>query len=277
MYCVIQTIERKKPPGKGYSKELIAKYYEMSLNGQDMSHWSYHYSYNNYFERNIKTAYKISIHHSYRENGKVKKKQFILITVGYYDIADRYFCLYEDCDRKIKAVAEELNVSTEYIYELVEQKIGPLVSQIEEEFKQTEEYKTHEEHERILKLYREEKSKFNCKYDLSSDSNEYDRCYDVFGTLRNSEALEQIKREYKFRKEYEERNRSYQQGYYSNYNNNSSSYCSSSQGNYNEVDKTYLKEFYKILSRKFHPDSNPDKDTSEQMKLVNRLKDQWNI
>ncbi|WP_066714958.1 hypothetical protein [Clostridium sp. Marseille-P299] len=107
MYCVIQTIERKKPPGKGYSKELIAKYYEMSLNGQDMSHWSYHYSYNNYFERNIKTAYKISIHHSYRENGKVKKKQFILITVGYYDIADRYFCLYEDCDRKIKAVAEE--------------------------------------------------------------------------------------------------------------------------------------------------------------------------
>lgn len=277
MFCVIQTIERKKPPGKGHSKELIAEYYKMSFRGEEMSHWSHHYSYD-YFERNIRKAYKISIHHSYRENGKVKKKQFVLGTAGYYEIADRYFCIYEDCNRNVEEVAKKLNVSIDSIYDVVEQKLGSLEKRIQEEFMQTDEYTTHEEHERILKIYRETKANFNSQYDLSSDNNDYDRCYDVFGTLRNPEVLEQIKREYKSRKEYEERSRSYQKEYYSNYNNNnSSSYSNSNQGNYKEEDKTYLKEFYKVLSRKFHPDSNTDKDTSEQMKLINSLKEQWGL
>lgn len=277
MFCVIQTIERKKPPGKGYSKKLIAEYSKMSFNGEDMSHWSHHYSYD-YFERTIKKAYKISIHHSYRENGMVKKKQFVLATVDYYEIAENFFCLYDYCDRKIEEVAKKLNVTMESIYELVERKLDPLEIEIKDEFMKTEEYKVHEEHERITTVYAAKKVEFNSKYDLSSDSSVYDKCYDVFGTLRNPEVLEQIKREYKSRKEYEERSRSYQKEYHSNYNNyNSSSSFNSNQGNYKEEHKQYYKEFYKELSRKFHPDSNPDKDTSEQMKLVNQLKDQWNI
>ncbi len=32
-----------------------------------------------------------------------------------------------------------------------------------------------------------------------------------------------------------------------------------------------------MLSRKFHPDLNPDRDTTEAMKLVNRLKDDWGL
>lgn len=277
MFCVIQTIERKKPPGKGYPKELIAEYYKMSICGEDMSHWSYRYSYD-YYVRTIKKAYKIAVHHSYREDGKVKKMQFVLATVNYYEIADKYFGLYDYCDRKIEEVAKKLNVTMESIYELVERKLNPLEVEIKDEFMNTEEYKVHEEHERITTVYAAKKVEFNSLYDLSSNSSDYDRCYDVFGTLRNPEVLEQIKREYKSRKEYEERSRSYQKEYYSNYNNNSSSsYFNSNHGNYKEDNKMYLKEFYKVLSRKFHPDSNPDKDTSEQMKLINSLKEQWGL
>lgn len=278
MFCVIQIIERKKLPAKGHCKELIATYHKVSYNGQDKSRWSYSFSYDNCFERTNRKAYKISIHHSYRENGEVKKKQFILTTVGYYDIADGDFYLYDYCGRKIEEVAKQLNVEIESIYELVEEKLKPLEQQIKDEFMQTEEYKTHAEHERITTVYAAKKVEFNSQYELSSGSIDYDRCYDVFGTLRNPEVLEQIKREYISRKEYEERSRSYQEQYYSNYDyGNYSSYFNLSQGNYKEEDKTYLKEFYKVLSRKFHPDSNPDKDTSEQMKLINKLKEEWNV
>lgn len=74
------------------------------------------------------------------------------------------------------------------------------------------------------------------------DSDEYDRCYDVFGKLRNPEYLDKIKREYKQRKEYET-----------------------------------LKQFYRTLSKKFHPDANPDTDTSKQMQLLNKLKGKWGL
>ena len=38
-----------------------------------------------------------------------------------------------------------------------------------------------------------------------------------------------------------------------------------------------LKNFYRMLSKAYHPDSNPDKDTSEEMKMLNSLKDEWGI
>ena len=47
--------------------------------------------------------------------------------------------------------------------------------------------------------------------------------------------------------------------------------------NYNEADKAMLKKFYRTLSKAFHPDSNPDKDTSEEMKMLNRLKSDWGV
>lgn len=277
MFCVIQTIERKKPPGKGYPKKLIAEYSKMSFNGQDMSHWSYHYSYD-YFERTIKKAYKISIHHSYRENGKVRKQQFVLMTIGYYEFVDDTISLYDYCDSRIQAISTELSASVDSIYDMVEQKIKTLQDQIQQEFMQTEEYRTHKEHEDITTVYALNKCKFNERYELDTNSYEYDKCYDVFGKLHNPKRLEQIKQDYQSRKEYDKRSRSYYEEYYSNYGyNNSSSYCNSSQGNYKEEDKQHYREFYKTLSKKFHPDSNPDKDTSEQMKLINQLKDQWNI
>ena len=275
MYCVIQEVERKRKNQNGYFKELKSEYMQMSINGQDESHYWHHYS-EERFERDIKKAYRITIHESYRENGKVKKKQFGICTVDYYDLATDWFCLYDWGNSKIETAAKELNCSEEELYTLIEKKLEPIQERIIEEFKQTEEYKTHEEHEKITTLYAARKVEFNAKYNLSG--NEYDKCYDVFGILQNPEYLKKIEKDYKARQKYEQESRRYYEEYYNNYNQDSSSgYGGSISNNYKEEDKAVLKQFYRELSKKFHPDANPDADTSQQMQLLNQLKQEWGL
>lgn len=275
MYCVIQEVERKRKNQNGYSKELKSEYMQMSINGQDESHYWHHYS-EERFERDIKKAYRITIHESYRENGKVKKKQFGICTVDYYDLATDWFCLYDWGNSKIETAAKELNCSEEELYTLIEKKLEPIQERIIEEFKQTEEYKTHEEHEKITTLYAARKVEFNAKYNLSG--NEYDKCYDVFGVLQNPEYLKKIEKDYEARQRYEQESRRYYEEYYNNYNqDSSSSYGGSISNTYKEEDKAVLKQFYRELSKKFHPDANPDTDTSQQMQLLNQLKQEWGL
>lgn len=275
MYCVIQEVERKRKNQNGYSKELKSEYMQMSINGQDESHYWHHYS-EERFERDIKKAYRITIHESYRENGKVKKKQSGICTVDYYDLATDWFCLYDWGNSKIETAAKELNCSEEELYTLIEKKLEPIQERIIEEFKQTEEYKTHEEHEKITTLYAARKVEFNAKYNLSG--NEYDKCYDVFGVLQNPEYLKKIEKDYEARQRYEQESRRYYEEYYNNYNqDSSSSYGGSISNTYKEEDKAVLKQFYRELSKKFHPDANPDTDTSQQMQLLNQLKQEWGL
>lgn len=275
MYCVIQEVERKRKNQNGYPKELKSEYMQMSINGQDESHYWHHYS-EECFERDIKKAYRITIHESYRENGKVKKKQFGICTVDYYDLATDWFCLYDWGNSKIETAAKELNCSEEEIYSLIEKKLEPIQERIIEEFKQTEEYKTHEEHEKITTLYAARKVEFNAKYNLSG--NEYDKCYDVFGVLQKPEYLKKIEADHEARQRYEQESRRYYEEYYNNYNqDSSSSYGGSISNTYKEEDKAVLKQFYRELSKKFHPDANPDTDTSQQMQLLNQLKQEWGL
>lgn len=275
MYCVIQEVERKRKNQNGYPKELKSEYMQMSIQGQDESHYWHHYS-EECFERDIKKAYRITIHESYRENGKVKKKQFGICTVDYYDLATDEFCLYDWGNSKIETAAKELNCSEEELYSLIEKKLEPIQEQIIEEFQQTEEYKTHEEHERITTLHAARKVEFNAKYNLSG--NEYDKCYDVFGVLQKPEYLKKIEADYEARQRYEKESRRYYEEYYNNCNQGSNSSCGGSISNtYKEEDKAVLKQFYRELSKKFHPDANPDTDTSQQMQLLNQLKQEWGL
>jgi len=273
MYCVIQEIETKKPNKYGYAKELISEFYNCSFNGADLSYYSHHYGYER-FERSIKKAYKISIHRSYREDGKVKKKQYPLCTANYYELADGWFGLYDRCDTKINLVAKELGIAPDEIYELVSTKLDTLKEVVQSEFHQTEEYKTNQEHERITTVYAATKTQFNNRYGFEGTSNEYDKCYDVFGNLMNEAYLEKIKADDIGRQEYEKRSSSYQKDWYSNYSDN---YSNSMESKPSSQDKETLKQFYRELAKKFHPDANPDMDTSKQMKLLNQLKQQWDI
>lgn len=283
MFCVIQEVQTKRYDKHGYPKELLSEFMNMSINGVDCGHYYYTYS-SERFERPLKPSYRISIHSSYRKNGKPQKRQYVICTVKYYDLATDYFTLYDWGDSRIQAAADELQVPADDIYNLIEAKIEPLKARIIAEFQQTEEYRIHEEHEKITTIYAAKKVQFAEKYEV--DSSEYDKIYDVFGTLQNPEYLKKIKADYKARKEKERQARKERRSYYENFHGNYSNYSSGSGGssygisfhdNYTNEEQTLLKQFYRELSKKFHPDSNPDRDTSEHMKLLNRLKGEWGL
>lgn len=279
MYCVIQEIELKKPNKWGYSKELKSYFSKMSCIGEDLSHYCHSFS-KERFERPIKKAYKISIHQSYRENGKVKKKQYVLCTVNYYDFATDNFTVFDYCESGIKSVSNELGVDEGILYDMVKEKVNPLIDFIQVEFMQTEEYRTHMAHEDITTIYAVKKVEFSKTYNC--DQSVYDTIYDVFGNLMNEKKLEEVKANYKARKEYEEKSRSYQEDFYNNYSkyfsgSGGSSCFNSSHSNHQPEDKEMFKQFYRVLTKKFHPDANPDKDTSKEMQLLNQLKTEWNV
>ena len=125
-------------------------------------------------------------------------------------------------------------------------------------------------------MYAARKVEFNAKYNLSG--NEYDKCYDVFGVLQKPEYLKKIEADHEARQRYEQESRRYYEEYYNNYNqDSSSSYGGSISNTYKEEDKAVLKQFYRELSKKFHPDANPDTDTSQKMQLLNQLKQEWGL
>lgn len=267
MYCVIQEVELKKENTYGEYKELEAYFTSWVIDGVEGGTYRYRYT-GDRFKRHIKKAYKISIHKSYREDGKVKKKQWVICTMGYYDITGISSWIGDYCNLDKKC--EAIGITEDELCKLVYEKLDPLVEKIEKEYQQTEEYKTHEKHRKIIDKYLEDKSKFEKIY----GSNSYDKCYDVFGTLRNSELLESIKRQYESAKEYQ---RSYYENFNSNYKsyNSYGGYSNNKQSNYNEEDKDKYKKIYKTLAKAYHPDIA--KDDGEMMKIVNKLKEEWGI
>lgn len=278
MFCVIQEVKTHKL-STGEPKRIET--YRNSWKLSDEEYYSYGWRYSEErFERPLKPSYRISIHQSYRENGKVKKKQFVICTAGYYEIAENMFSIFDEWySKKIATIADKLSVSIDEIYDMLDNKISPLEKEIQKEYHKTEEYKTEKENRKIINEYHARKSEFAKKYEV--DQNEYDKCYDVFGELRNKDCLEKIKREYKHRKEYEEKSRSYQENFYNNYSKyfsgSGSSYYNSIFNNHTDEDKETLKQFYRVLSKKFHPDANPDIDTSKEMQLLNKLKAEWGV
>lgn len=277
MFCVIQEVKIHKPSiGEPKRIEVYKSEWKMT----DEEYYTYRWRYSEEkFERPLKPSYRISIHQSYRENGKVKKKQFVICTVRYYDIAENLFTIYDNWyEKKISDIAEKLSVESDEIYDILDAKISQLEKKIQDEYRTTEEYKTYIKHQNTLDEYYKKKYAFAKKYEINQD--EYDKCYDVFGELRNPECLEKIKIGYKQRKEYEKKSRSYQEDFWSNYNSffgGNGSYGKTSSNNHTDEEKEILKQFYRVLSKKFHPDANPDIDTSKEMTLLNRLKDEWKV
>ena len=112
-------------------------------------------------------------------------------------------------------------------------------------------------------------NKFCSRYGVGKE--EYNRCYDVFGTLRNKEYLEQ------FKAQHEARN-GYRESWGSAYGQYSSGGCSiPSASTYSKDEAAILKQFYRVLAKKFHPDVNHDRDTTRELQLLNRIKEQWGI
>lgn len=270
MYCVIQQTIRKKPSRYGEPLEIIAYQNQWRLDESKPFTWGWKYS-EERFERPHLEAYKIMIHHSYRDGGKVKKRQYAVCTMSYYDICESW---WGDCIVGGEtALADKLGMDTADLYRIIDAKLDPLRKRLEAEFHQSPEYLVRREHERVRADYMTAQTKFCSQYDVDKD--EFARCYDIFLQLRNKEYLERIRVDHKARKESES---SYQEYFRSNYGGwSSGSYSIPSPSTYTEDETAILKQFYRTLSKKFHPDMNPERDTTNEMKLLNRLKDTWGV
>lgn len=275
MYCVIQEIKTRRMLKNGYPKRIES---HCTKSNFMPDFYGFHYS-TERFVRPNKKAYRISIHKSYRQDGMVKKNQYGICTVNYYDLADDTFTLYDWGDSKINIAADSLGCSPEFLYNLIQKKLAPLQERIQDEFAQTDEFKVHQEHERITTLYAIRKTEFNKRYGTLG-INAYDQCYDVFGALQSPQRLKEIEEEYIAQKEREKQAkqtyRRYYEDFFSNYGSNQEESCPIS-GHHGEGDKVILKQFYRTLSKAYHPDSNPGKDTSKEMKLLNQIKAEWGL
>ena len=89
MYCVVQEIQLKKPTAGGECRKYEVQTTSITIGGQTKTYYSYYPNYEaGKFERPHREAYKISVHVSRRENGKVKKRQYPIGTVGYYALIE---------------------------------------------------------------------------------------------------------------------------------------------------------------------------------------------
>jgi hypothetical protein len=284
MYCVIQKVLNKKPNKYGSYKSLEIS--STTLIYEDSKETKYYYTYGGErFERPIRDAYKISIHKSYRENGHVKKKQWVICTVGYYDLIDSFIdeIIVSSFEKKLA----QMEVDGEYLWNLIQEKLQPLRNAVKEEFENTVEYKTTKQNEEIIRLYTETKKEFENKYGKDT----YDYCFDVFGLLRNEEYLKHLQTVYKTRQQYTRNsgyysnsygnyagsdNSSYYDANYSNYSyEDFSSYFTPKRSTYTEAEKQNLKKMYKVLALQFHPDRAEGNE--DVMKLINRVKEEWGI
>lgn len=269
MYCVIQEVQLRKENTNGSYKELVVDSTTMTnyTTGETKTWYTYKQT-GGRFERPIKKAYKISVHESYRENGKVKKKQWSICTMSYYDIAEGWTWIGDHTvgfDNKLK----EIGITEEKLCEIIYEKLDPLVKQIQEEFYKSEEHTIKTAQDVIIKEYLRKKEEFEKIY----GDRTYDYCYDVFGELRNKEILDNIKKQYEAA---QEQQRSYYENFKSNYNDNDfSSYFNNKQSNYTDEQKEYLKKIYRAAAIKLHPDVI--KDDGEGMKFLNNLKESWEI
>lgn len=248
---------------------------DMSINGvEQVPTWHWKWSEARYDRPHLE-AYKITLHQSYRENGVVRKRQYAVCTMSYYDICESW---YGDCIiGGVDAIADRISIDAAELCEIIDSKLEPLRERIEAEYHQSAEYKAKQEHRRILDAHKEARAAFSKRYGVDGD--EYDRCYDVFGVLRNQEYLEQIKATYKARKQSKQDTwRRYQESWSGTYSRGSSgSYSIPAVSTYTEDETTILKQFYRSLSKTYHPDLNPGKDTTKEMQMLNKLKEAWGV
>lgn len=269
MYVVVQTIQRKKPNPHGDYKEYEIS--SMSIQSQDGSvktHYSYYPKYEaGRFDRPHRESYKISIHESRRENGKVVKKQCVVGTIGYYELVE--WGLYDYIDKGISHAVDVFGADYEDLYRMTETKMQPIMDKVKREFHRTEEYKARRQREKLEKAHQKAKKQFGDKYGVDPD--EYDYIYNIFGELMDEQYLNRIIQQYEAARSYRESQRSSYREY------SYGSYSIPSSSTYTDDDRAILKKFYKELSKIYHPDLNPDTDTTAQMQLLNRLKGQWGL
>lgn len=273
MYCVIQKIQNKRLDPNAAYKEILSDEQEVFFDFKQRTKYGYLYSYER-FERPIRDVYKISIHESRRENGHVKKRQWSICTLGYYDLATSRFKDLID-PQIFHSRLLELGITERQLLEMIHQKLDPIIDVIKAEFEATEEYRAIEYQKKQLKAWRLRKTVFKKSHGVDA----YEYCFDFFNNPKNYEyewnlrdAYDRKKRQEAREREAQEEEKRKQSNYNSNYSYTPPSY---SLQKYTDAEKTMLKKFYRHLAKSFHPDII--QDDGEMMKLIIKLKEEWGI
>lgn len=271
MYFYIKESISKSIP-KGYAKELLTGT-KVLKNGIVIN--THMYS-EDRFTRKPKSSYTIFLCRTYKENGKTKTRQHTVCTINYWDIAESYaddligvedalwFRIYGRFIPIIKQIYGEEGKkyeNEEDFYDSIEEITDDFWEKVKffeditGKFKKTKECQVHEGHRVILAGYAQRKKEFMQNYDCFPD--EYDICYDIYGNLTNEDYLSRIKNRTNTEKGPTRERIVYR------------------DADYSEEEKKLLKRFYKTLAMKYHPDS--DNGSQEEMKFINKLKNQWGI
>lgn len=275
MYCVIQKLTNKRPNPNGAYKELIPDEKEVMFDSKLRIKYGYKYSFER-FERPILDAYKISIHQAFREQGQVKKRQWSICTMDYYNLLDyrpKDFIDPQDLNNKLK----EMEITEHELWEMVYQKLNPITDRVKAEFETTDEYKAMQLHKKLLKAWRLRKTLFKKSHGVDA----YEYCYDFFNNEKDFWYAFELQKAFDEQQQREQRERDRQQeeerqrsNYYSNYNK-SSNPIFSLKVNYTDDEKVLLKKIYRHLCKTFHPDVT--QDDGKMMKLIIKLKEDWNL
>lgn len=265
MECRIEEIELPEVTSKGAPKKIIVDEFEWTNHGEHGKTYTYRMSADR-FERTNHKAYRILI---VEDDGT----KYVVSTVSYYDFIDYNI---EDCigDRLIDKIAKETGKESEEIWQMIDEKLGPLQERIKLEFGETEEYLENKKNQQIIEAYKKAKKKFSME--LGVDQTKYDHVYNVFGELKDADYLNKIHEQIKERQKFSENSKRKQKEAWRNFSG-SSDFFGGGGSSYKEEDKELLAKFYKTLAKKYHPDANPGIDTSKEMQLLNQLKKEWGV
>lgn len=279
MFCVIQEIILKKPNPYGAYKRYEVSYASITTDGKTQTHYGYYPdSKAGRFERPHREAFKISVHESYRENGKVCKRQCVIGTIDYYEFADGGF-IWDVMDEGAGKAARLFQWDYNAVIDCIDAKITPLMERIQAEFEASEEGQAEAERRRILERHRDAKDTFVRQYGcVGANGYTYECIYDALGELRDPAYLQEIKDTYETFCSYARQSqRTYSRQSRKKSSQDWRSYLAGGSGTYTDDEKGMLKKFYKALSMKYHPDKNPEQDTTKEMQLLNRLKGDWGV
>ncbi|MBE1557029.1 hypothetical protein [Sporosarcina limicola] len=270
MFCSIQKIQNKKVDQFGARKKLEVSETSWFTGGVKRVEYGYRYGFDR-FERTILDAYKISIHHSYRQDGKVKKKQWSICTMSHYNLIEgswyRDYMLHDELQAKL----DSMGIDEEELTRLISVKLDPLSEQVKAEFELTEEYQVSQKHKEILISYTKNKQEFENRYGKDT----YDYIYNIYGDLMNDDKLKEVIRMRKQQEEDLKNSYKQSQSYSSGSYDYSSLFGDIGGGTYSDEEKKMLNEIYRHASLKFHPDAKSG--SSEKMVFLNKMKREWKI
>ena len=79
----------------------------------------------------------------------------------YYDIATNCYWIGDYVtSSKLEKLLNEMEISEEELWELIDKKLDPLIERIQREYQETEEYITDKKHSDIIEKYNKDKAEF---------------------------------------------------------------------------------------------------------------------